>query len=359
MGKFYDIKNIDKVDADFKYLMGGRNIGKSYQIKLKILKKVFNNDCEFIYLRRYKEDMKSQLVTDYFADMDIQEITNGKYSEVYTYQGNIYFINREDGKPVDKKLIGKAHSLATAEHYKSIMFPKVTDIIYEEFIPEKGVYLQNEPSKLQSYISTIARTKRITVWLIGNTISKLCPYFKEWGLNRVTKQKLGTIDVYKRDVQILSDDGVIENLVTIAVERCKASGLLSKMAFGSDAEMIANNEWVTKSKPLIDNKLVNDCLTKYTMYVFWENLKFKCVLLYKDGNYFWYVKPADGGCTIEKLKNERVICDTIVFNNKHTSRLMPLSKGENKAFEFLYNGKIFYSDDTTGTDFENVLRNIK
>ena len=164
MKKFYNIDKMMNTEADYKGLLGGRNIGKSYQVKLKaLLKKAFENNSEFIYLRRYKEDMKNQLVTNYFADMDISEITNGNYNMLYTYQGIIYFaIADENGKPTSKKQIGWAHALATAEHYKSIMFPKVTDIVFEEFIPEKGTYLPNEPSKLQSYVSTIARTRKVT-----------------------------------------------------------------------------------------------------------------------------------------------------------------------------------------------------
>ena len=356
--KFYNIDPMLKTIADFKYLMGGRNIGKSYQVKLKVaLRKAFENGSEFIYLRRYKEDMKNQLVTDYFADMNIPEITDGKFSEVYTYQSNIYFINRtEDGRPTDKMLIGRAHCLSTAEHYKSIMFPKVEDVIFEEFIPEKGVYLPNEPSKLQSYISTIARTRKITVWLIGNTISKLCPYFTEWGLDNVNKQKLGSIDIYKRNVQILGTDGAIENQIIIAVERCKGEGLLSKMSFGSDAQMIANNEWVTKSKPLISDELAKSLMCRYTIYVFWANLKFKCQLLMHGANPIWYVKPADGDLDISKLKGQRVISDVIDFDYLHTPKLTPISPAESKIFQLMKLGTIFFSDNTTGTDFENTLK---
>lgn len=361
MKKFYNIDKMMNTEADYKGLLGGRNIGKSYQVKLKaLLKKAFENNSEFIYLRRYKEDMKNQLVTNYFADMDISEITNGNYNMLYTYQGIIYFaIADENGKPTSKKQIGWAHALATAEHYKSIMFPKVTDIVFEEFIPEKGTYLPNEPSKLQSYVSTIARTRKVTVWLVGNTISKLCPYFTDWGLDRAINQKLGTIDVYKRSVTVMTENGVIEDHITIALERCKGEGLLSRMAFGDAAEMIANNEWVTESKPLITKEAVNDCNVRYTIYVFWQNLKFKCQLLYKDNNYFWYVKPASGKSKFEELLGERIISDQVSFERLTTSRLKGLTPREQKAFNIMLNKKIYYSDNTTGTDFENVLNSIK
>lgn len=360
MAKFYNIQNMLNTVADYKYLMGGRNIGKSYQVKLTLLKKAFDTGSEFIYLRRYKEDMKNQLVTDYFADMNIAEITNGVYSEIYTYQGNIYFINRDEaGKPTDKKLIGRAHCLSTAEHQKSIMYPKVNDVIFEEFIPEKGVYLQNEPSKLLSYISTIARTRKIVVWLIGNTISKLSPYFDAWGLNRTHKQKLGTIDVYRRNFSVMTEEGILEDYVLIAIERCKGEGLLSRMSFGTDAKMIANNEWVTESKPLITKDCVDECKKIYTVYVLWQNLNFKCQFLKKDKDYFWYICPANSRIKLEELNNERVICDKVTFCNKHTNKLKSLSPREQKIFDYMLRGKIFYSDDITGTDFSNVLVSIR
>lgn len=359
MKKFYDITKMAKVEADYKYLMGGRNIGKSYQVKLLILKKVIEKDSEFIYLRRYKEDMKNQLVTDYFADMNIEEITDGKYKEIYTYQSTIYLINRDEkGKPCDKKLIGRAHCLSTAEHQKSIMYPRVEDVIFEEFIPESGMYLDKEPSRLQSYISTISRTRKITVWLVGNTISKLCPYFTEWGLDKVNKQKLNTIDIYRRNIVVNTEDGIEENQVIVAVERCAGKGILSKMAFGSAAEMIANNEWSTDSKPLLDTNFIDECEERYIMYVFWANLKFKCTFLSYKGDYFWYIKPASGKLKIDEISDTRLISDKITIHKKHTNSLTPLNAREAKVFKFLTDRKIFYSDNTTGTDFENVLANI-
>lgn len=358
---FYNITKMWNTTADYKALLGGRNIGKSYQVKLNILTKVFKEDREFIYLRRYKEDMKNQLVTDYFGDMNISEITNGQYECIYTYQSNIYFANKdESGKATDKKLIGRAHCLSTAEHQKSIMYPKVEDIIFEEFIPEKGVYLPDEPKKLQSYVSTIARTRKITVWLVGNTISKLCPYFKEWDLNRAITQKLGTIDLYKRSASIMTSEGLIEDHVIIAIERCKGEGLLSRMSFGDASSMIANNEWVTESKPLITTEAVKNCTIRYEIYIFWQNLKFKCQLLNdNEGNYFWYVKPAGKKSKFEEMLNDRIISDIVSVSVKVTPKLKGLNAREQQAFNIMLNNKIYYSDNTTGTDFENVLRAIR
>lgn len=56
----------------------------------------------------------------------------------------------------------------------------VDDIIFEEFM-SRNVYLPNEPNKLMNLYATIDR-KRLTtrLWLVGNTISRVCPYINEW-----------------------------------------------------------------------------------------------------------------------------------------------------------------------------------
>ena len=70
------------------------------------------------------------------------------------------------------KLLGYVRALIKAAQYKSGDYTDCTDIIYEEFIAEAGArYLPGEPNELQSFVSTVARLRKISVWLVGNTIS--------------------------------------------------------------------------------------------------------------------------------------------------------------------------------------------
>jgi hypothetical protein len=55
-----------------------------------------------------------------------------------------------------------------------------------------------------------------------------------------------------------------------------------------------------------------------------------------------------------------VVTDKPVFYNQITTiGLIPLSEAERQAFAFLSEGKICYSDNLTGTDFENCLHLLK
>ena len=74
--KYYNISNILKTDAPWMMLLGQRSNGKSYQVKQTVLENAYNNGMKFIYLRRWKEDVRQKAVTSYFEDMNIEEITN-------------------------------------------------------------------------------------------------------------------------------------------------------------------------------------------------------------------------------------------------------------------------------------------
>ena len=238
MGKYYSLERIKQIDAQYKILLGGRNIGKSYATKQDVVKCCYDHEKEFIYLRRWDEDIKTKNAINYFSDLNVKEITNGKYTDVYIYQNVIYLCNmNESGKPLEKYLIGRVHSLNQSERYKSQIFPRVDYVIFEEFITDKQ-YLNNEPEQLQEYVSTIFRGRVGVVYMVGNTISKLCPYFNEWKLEKVGKMKTHDIKLFENTIQILKPDGFEEIVIKIAVEMCGADSFLSRMAFGSSAEMI-------------------------------------------------------------------------------------------------------------------------
>ena len=72
--KYYDISNILETKAQYMILLGQRANGKSYQAKKTVLEDAYYNDRKFVYLRRYKADIKTKAVESYFEDMPIKEI---------------------------------------------------------------------------------------------------------------------------------------------------------------------------------------------------------------------------------------------------------------------------------------------
>lgn len=369
MANFYNLDRINNViieeDPEYIILQGGRNIGKSYQVKKKLLEDSYVNGTELIYLRREQVDIKTDLAQGYWSDMNIREITEDTWDSIIVYQGKIFWARHDDeGKICEKQQFGWVHALSLASHYKSVMFPKVSDIIFEEFIPDNKPYLQNEPLQLQEYVSTIFRTRKGRCWLIGNTLTKLNPYVDAWKLEGINKMKPKQIDIYRSTVQVQTENGVETHTVKTAVQYCAASGLLSKMAFGAGSNQIVTNEYRRFEQPKVSADFVNNlCHVVYTMYMFYQNLKFKmdfCEIddsceLGQSRRYFWYVKPAASKITIDDLEDTRVISNEVDMNPLHTG-LNPISPKEKRLFDYFAKNKVFFCDDMTGTDWKQCFQ---
>lgn len=354
MSKYYSIERVKKIDAQFKMLLGGRNIGKSYATKHDVLVDCYKSGGEFIYLRRWEEDIKTKYVMQYFADVNITKLTDGKYKDIFFSQSKIYFANLDEkGKAKEKYLLGYIHSLNQAERYKSQIFPKVKYIIFEEFITDKQ-YLKNEPNELQEYVSTIFRSNTGVVYLIGNTISKLCPYFNEWNLEKVVKMKTHDIVIFEKETEVIDTSGSHIVTVRIAVEMCGADTILSKMSFGDSANMIVKNTWRTKTVPTLTKDFLDETEEIHVVYVVANNLCFKMSLRAYDNALFWYVTYHKR--YIRDIEKMRVISKEASFSPLHTSGFTPLVEAEALAFMLIKQNKIYYASNTCGSDFEQALK---
>lgn len=361
---YYDITNmkraIEEQKAHYAIFMGGRDIGKSFQVKKDVVTECYIRGTHFIYLRREDKDLNEDLLLRYFGDCNITEITEGEFTEIYVYRKTFYLARRNELGQIEEKVpIGYAHALTLASHYKSTVWADVDRILFEEFVPDGKPYLANEPDKLQEYVSTIARSREILVYIVGNTISKLSPYFHEWDLKGVHKMKKGQIDLYRQINTITDEEGVHEQEIRILVEKCQAQGIFSKMAFGSSAEHITKNEYRTSAVPLVTvDYLALYCDKCYTIYWTFQNLMFKSEFYRNNkGQYFWYVKPAASKITLEDLEGERVITDKVDYNILHTD-FRAISPKETRVLNYFSMGKIFYSNNETGTDFRTVYREL-
>lgn len=361
--KYYNIDNLLSKKATYNMLLGERSNGKSYAVKYVALWEAYHEKdirtkqnkerYQFGYLRRWRDEIKSRDVELYFSDMPITEITDGMFESVRVYRGDIFLIHEEEEKVLDKKKIGSAFSLTGATHYKSLAFPKIGNIIFEEFITDSG-YIGNEVHSLMDIISTIARRDYVRIFLIGNTISRMCPYFEEWQLTHIKSQKQGTIEIYKQYTNQYDEQTGEQIIVSIAVEYCENSGNQSKMFFGKKTDMITTGVWETGTFPHLPEKLEHyDILYqiyyKYTSFKFLVNLirhkKTKEILL--------YVYPATR--EIPK-KCKRIVTDDFTSNPLATYHLTDLLKYDNLIMDMINNKKIVFSDNLCGTEFNQIKK---
>lgn len=333
-------------NSDFLLLLGERSNGKSYSSKNLILRQCYIHDEEFIYLRRYDLDTKDSLCVSYFNDCPVEDMTNGEYSCIDVWRKGIYFSNvDENGKVVHGKKIGYCHALSSAEHYKSLSFPKVQYIIYEEVVSQDGRYLFNEPSKLQQYVSTVFRHRKGKVILIGNTISRICPYYREWNL-KVAKQKLGT----KEDYVFHNDNGDDTRLRVYLTDSLNFN---SGMFFGLPSKNITKGAYDVVVCPHLP-KNIHKYNTVYQMVIEYNEFKFLASFLQdKEENlYLWYIEPK----TTEIKPDTRVISNQFNPSPLWTDKLSKtINESEARIFQFFTPGSICYSDNLTGTEFQTII----
>lgn len=343
--KYYKIDNLLKTDAEYMLLYGMRANGKSYQVKWTVLSDAYQNGSTFVYLRRWKEDIKQHYVESYFDDMPVEKITEGVYNSVIAYQGYLYFGNvDEEGKVVKGRRIGRYCALSESTRYKSTTFVGVRYLIYEEMITE-ATYLADEPTKLMQFVSTVARSEKITVFLIGNTMSRVCPYFAEWELRGTLKQKPGTIEVYHMHYG--------EKTVDIAVEHCENSDMGGRMFFGNAAKQIVSGEWVVKESPRLPGKM-DDYDICYSLQVRYQMFLFNIHLLAgKNGEIYTYVYPGK-----DEKKKGRLVSPDFNDSPKVTAIFNPKSRVEMRIKQCFAENKVCYSDNLTATDFSQVMQNF-
>lgn len=348
--EYFTVKQLKQVAKDCNYLLllGERGNGKSYAVKSDVLtqayKSIVEGKCykQIGYIRRFDMDSKDSKTEPYWADMPVQEITNNEYSCISVFRKKIYFANIDDnGKPVRGVCIGQCFALASAEHYKSLMYPHITNLIYEEVVSENNQYLTNlEPQRLQQLVSTILRDRVGLVYLIGNTLSRMCPYYTEFGLVGVEDIKLGETKIYK------IDDTVIK------VHRCKSAKYNSGMFFGRAKKNITEGEYLTNSQPHLDADRKEYNLL-HTIILEYNQFKYLMEFLYypKGAYYIWYVTPK----TTPIKPNTRVISNKYNPSPYYTNDFKGINEMERRALYYIELKKVAFSDNLTGTEFYNIL----
>ncbi len=351
--RYYDISNILKKDANINIIYGEKSNGKSYQVKHELaIKHYINTGCKFILMRRWNADITNLWIEQYFKDVNVKELTNGKYEFITVYRKVLYFgnYNEKKGNISKDEAIGYVIALSTEQHMSSASFLDVDTIIFEEFF-ERGCYIKDEPSRLMIFYNTVDRKRGTTkLFCIGNTISKVTPYLKDWGLMKIVKNlRQGEIT----DIIFHNE----ENDVKIAIEYCKSSGGKT-MAIGSAKSMIDKGNWQSKPQPHLP-KSKKDYNILFRIGFLYQGFKFLGELLQDKKDYtnnVWFIFPYENG---EFKKDLLIFTDEVSTSPYYQKDIYKLTFKNDRIEKLLYNtfreSMIVYSDDLTGTDFKSAI----
>ena len=208
---FWDIKRTLTHNSLINIILGNRGGGKTFGAKELCIDNFIKKGEQFGYIRRYKDDLKEPM-QQFFKDIEY------KYPNYEFKTDNKYLYIRlktenDNEKWTDKDIAGYGFILSTANNKKSISYPRITTLVYDEFLLDKGNqrFLPNEPVALLNLYETIARPgtghPRVVLFMLANALTITNPYFLYWDLKMPTKKDKNNKWIWKHPTRpILVED---------------------------------------------------------------------------------------------------------------------------------------------------------
>lgn len=356
--KYYDIANLIREYPHAYYYMaiGERSNGKTYSALQYALDRFFKTGEQFAYIRRFGEDIRkknlSSLFDGHVQNGVIERMSNSQFSLVNYAQSRFYPANIGENEKIESSAqpMGFAFDLNSTEHIKSLSFPNVTTIIFDEFLSRIG-YLTNEFVLFMNTLSTIIRDrKNVKIIMIGNTVNKYSPYFQEMGLSHIKDQKPGTTDLYTYG----------ESQLTVVVDYCdpmaKRGGKESDVYFAFDnpqLKMITTGSWEIAIYPHLPFKYKpKEVIANF--FVEFDGSLLHGEMVVAHQGYFIFFHPKTG-----PIKDESF--DIVYTNNptgKWNYRVGIANQSDNLSKtikKIVSENRVFYSDNETGEVFRNYL----
>lgn len=356
---YYNIRHLVKEypEAYYYIVIGERSNGKTYSALDMALENFFTKGEQFAYLRRFGEDIRKKQLSNLFSghieNNRILQLSKGEWSSVDYTSGKFRLsrINENQEVEYSENPIGFAFDLNSMEHYKSISFPKVTTVIFDEFLSRQS-YLPNEFLLFTNSLSTIIRLRNnVKIFMLGNTVNKYCPYFGEMGLTHIKEQKQGTVDVYN----------YADTHLQVVVEYCspssKRGGKQSDVYFAFDnpqLKMITTGEWEIAIYPHLPIKYKPKHVAAQFFVQFDDQLLHGEVITPDNGKPFVFIHEKT--TPIQDEDHDIVYCQEAGFQS---TRLVGLAHQKDKLSMFikqcLLESRIFYSTNEVGEIFRNYI----
>lgn len=357
--KYYSLKKIQQKKSTYNVVFGERSNGKTYAVLHYVLEKFMKNREQFAYVRRWKEDVIGRRASSVFnalaSDGEIEKLSNGEYTGVYYYSGRFYLCSYDDkGKAIysDSDLLGYTFALSDTEHNKSNSYPKVSTIMFDEFLT-KGLYLQDEFVLFMNTVSTIVRLRTdVEIYMLGNTVNKFCPYFKEMGLNHIQEMEQGNIDVYSYG----------DSKLQVAVEYCSSTQTAKKNNFyfafnNPKLAMITGGAWELNIYPHLPLKYKHSDI-EFTYFIEFNDNLYQCEVINKEPNYFTYIHIKT--TNIQDTNNDLIY--TLDYHsrlNYNRNILRPQNQLQKNILWYFSTDRVYYQNNEVGDSIHNYLKLCK
>ena len=382
MIKYYSLDEILKHNSQYYIIFGQRSNGKSYAVDKYVLDNYFTKGEEFVIVKRYNDELKRTIAETMLTPL--YDYVFEKYGYYIRFFQGKWLASDDSDLPLSKwYTIGYAQTLNSVDKFKGSQYPKVTTIIFEEFMSTKGDYLVDEVNIFMNIVSTIVRKRTdIKVFLLGNTISKYSPYSESLGirLDKIKQGQIidkaieynGTITKFTiertKNVQVIDNEKIDGKSISYTNFGKKNSKMINFGEFEISGEypIIRNGIHFLESEKSLkdfDRKLRFKKENKTDIYVEF-NGEFYNIYINKDTkDYVVGIKLMKD--KIGDKKNRVILNPSKDYKNSvvvYNIRTFSLNKSINKLLDIIVsafqNNMIVYENEEVGEDIKTAFRNI-
>lgn len=339
MSKNKDYINIfDYADAayPFQIFVGGRGTGKTYSGLGHFVNPNEPTDDMMLLMRRtateleYLVDKETGEAGNPFKTLNDHNHTNYGIKSIVKNLYGIYdrLEDAESGKLTHVgKPIGYACALSTIASIRGIDFSNITDIVYDEFIPEKHVKrMRGESDALLNAYETINRNREfdgrppVRLWMLANSNDIYNPVFQGLGLVSEAEKMVRAGKQHK----YFKNRGLALHILDSPesfVEKKRNTALYKLTAGSQFSEMALNNSFAYNDFSLVGYKNI----AGYVPICSIDN----AYIYRKKGDGEYYVSYAPAKCVHFNAKEQQ---DAIRFRQQFGCTLVP----------YFIEGKIFF-----------------
>lgn len=301
--KFLDFSKILSYNATLNFIIGERGVGKTYGMKRFATRDFLKNGNQFIYIRRYKSELESSMVGFFDALIKNNEIKGEHEFKIKKHKGSYEFY-------IDKQICGFGIALSTAVIQKSREFPYVKNIIFDEFLIPAGNYhyIKNEVEAFLDLVETISRNRDTRVFLIGNAVARINPYFTYFNIDEPYHSEFKT---YREGLILVA---VLKNLEYREEKKETKFGRLT--AGTSYASYAIDNNWLNEDKNFIKKK------PDSARFYFTIKMNNIMVGLWVEGGFFYFSSKYEPRPMITFNKEDHAEGDILISASNEISKII-------------------------------------
>lgn len=361
---FWTPNNMLRVCPTAKYFIavGERSNGKTFGVKEYAFDDYLKRGKQLGVIRRWEDDFKGNNGKGFYNDFVnnplrgniIKTKSGGKWNS-FKYTSGAWYLQRrnKDGEveEEDEKPFALAFALTKTEHYKSIPFPDIETILFDEFMTRR-LYINDEFLLFTDILSSIIRLRETPrIFMCANTISTYCPYMIEMGIRNFARMESGQIDIYE-----YGDNKQLKVCIERTDAMKKKGSKASNVFFAFDnpkLKMITEGSFEIAIYPHMPFQYIPKEI-KYIYFIKFNYETFQCEIIHHEGNWITFIHRK----TTPIKENEH----NLIYQEEYDPRpnyarriLHPTNRLQNAIAKFFAKEKVFYQDNEVGESISHYL----